>query len=100
MPTPSPAYPLQFTPDYNLGFDAGLRYATASKRKAGITADRRFFAAITLTVGLGTTAAAVASVTQSKYRYAFAAFGIAGLLLGTIITTVRVLNGGPAPWEL
>jgi hypothetical protein len=91
---------MQFTPDYNRGFEAGLRYATAPKRGQALTADRRFFAAITLTVGLGTTAAAVATVTQSKWRYAFAAFGIAGLLFGTIITTVRVLNGGPAPWEL
>lgn len=100
LPQPVPALPVQSPRDYHLGFEAGLRYASASKRSLALTADRKFFAAMTLTVGLGTAAAAVATITQSRWRYLFATFGIAGLLLGTVITTTRVLNGGPAPWEV
>lgn len=87
------------TVEYQLGFEAGYRYALTPRVRT-VAPERKLFAAVTLTIGLGSTAALVASTTHSKWRHAFAAFAVTGLLLSTVLATTRVLNGGPAPWEL
>jgi hypothetical protein len=86
--------------EYQLGFQAGLQYATTPRAPQPLSAERKFLALVTAVIGVGSAAAVVASVTNSRWRYTFAAFGISGLLLSTLITTGRVLNSGPAPWEL
>lgn len=91
---------VETSPEYQLGFQAGARYVSTPRAPRPVSAERKFFAAITLVVGVGSAAAVVASATNSKWRHAFAAFGVSGLLLSTLIATGRVLNNGPAPWEM
>lgn len=91
---------METSPEYQLGFQAGVQYAITPRAPQALTKERKFFAVITLVIGVGSAAAVVASVTNSKWRHAFAAFGVSGLLLSTVLATGRVLNNGPAPWEL
>ncbi len=86
--------------EYQLGFEAGYRYALTPRVAAPLTPERKLYAGLTLVIGVGSAAAVVASITQSKWRYGFAAIGVAGVLLGALIGTTRVLSGGPAPWEV
>lgn len=91
---------MQTSPEYQLGFDAGVRYALTPRAPEPLSRERKVFALITAVIGVGSAAAVVASVTNSRWRYAFAAFGVSGMLLSTMIATGRILNNGPAPWEL
>lgn len=98
-----PAHDPQYVRGYELGWDHGAAYArqTDPRRQIRLTPERKMFVGVTAVMGLGATCAAVATLTKSKtWQPVFAAFGIGGLLLGAVAATLRVANGGPAPWEI
>jgi hypothetical protein len=89
--------------DWKAGYAEGYAFGLQQppqRHSDPITPSRKIFAAATLVVGLGSAAAFIASATGNKeHRALFGVMTISGIILGTTIATIRVLGGGPAPWE-
>jgi len=87
---------------YALGWQHG--YAAASQGEAlsapaipEPSKTTKWLAAGTLVAGLGGAAAAVLYRTDSPYRNLAVVAGVSGLILSSVVTSLRVLQGSPTP---